>query len=489
MAIIPFGEWTPDAAALGNPGCIRVVNCYPGLTSYKPVAGLNAITSALTARPRGAIEALDRSNNVLQYAGDAGKLYQLSSSTWGDVSKSGGYTTGDEERWDLVRWKNKILATNFSDSPQQITMGDANFSDLTTDFRARQIAVVRDFVVAANTTDGTDGDVHDRVRWSAFNDETDWTVSPSTLSDFRDLQVGGGIQRLIGGEYGVIVSNRSTFRMSFAGAPTVFQIDEVAPGVGALSSGAVAQIGNQVFIWSEQGFVVLTAGSSLQFIGAGKVDSFARNDLDENYLYRISSIADPRSGRVYFAYPGVGNTGGRPNKIIVYDRIVNKWGFIEVEVELIWRAGATALTLEDLDTINSSLDALPASLDASQWKGGSPRFAGFDENFESGSFIGNSMDAQIDTKEVEINDGAVTQVSAFRPLIDAATVTARIGRRSRQTDAVTFGSQLTQSSSGRFTTRSTARYHRFRLELSGDWTDAIGVAVDPQDARPVGRRG
>jgi hypothetical protein len=46
-----------------------------------------------------------------------------------------------------------------------------------------------------------------------------------------------------------------------------------------------------------------------------------------------------------------------------------------------------------------------------------------------------------------------------------------------------------QQRSGRFSTRSNARYHRFRLTISGDWKDAIGAQVDREDARRAGRRG
>jgi len=71
----------PDAADLGNPGVIRAVNMFPGLNGYLPVPSLQEVTGAITARPRGAIEAKDASNNVFQYVGDVDTLYQLSGST------------------------------------------------------------------------------------------------------------------------------------------------------------------------------------------------------------------------------------------------------------------------------------------------------------------------------------------------------------------------------------------------------------------------
>lgn len=488
MPIIPFDPWLPDAADLGNPGAISVVNALPGLTSYKPIGQLVSVTNALDARPRGAIEALDASKNVYQYAGDAAKLYSLTSTTWSDVSKGGGYSTGTDEIWEFVRWKEKVLATNFTDDPQQITFGDANFADLTTDLKFRHIAVVKDFVVAGNTFDSTSGTVRDRVRWSAFNDETDWTVSSTTLSDSRDLKAGGGVQRIIGGEYGVILSEKSIFRMTFVGSPTVFQIDEVMPGTGCLSPGAVAILGGTVYFASDNGFVALSGGSTPTFIGAGKVDQFFRDDLDEDNSGRMSAVADPRSSRVFWAYPGSGNTSGRPNKIIVYDIKLDKWGYVEQELELIWRSGGTATTLEALDSISSSIDALTISLDDAQWKGGAPLLSAFDSSFQNGNFSGTPMTAILETRETEINQGFRTRLNSFSPLVDGGSVTARIGTRNRQSDDVSYTSSLTQSSTGRFTKRTNAKFHRFELTASGEWTDAIGAQVERTDAvRAEGR--
>src|SRR5690606_8482560 len=154
--------------------------------------------------------------------------------------------------WQFVSWKNKVLATNFNDNPQQITFGAGNFSNLTTAFKARHITTIRDFVVVANTSDATDGLVPSRVRWSAFNDETDWTVSPSTLSDFNDLKIAPVI-RILGGEYGIICQRNSIWRMTFVGAPIVFQFDEVLPGFGPIATGAIAQDGDLAYFLSDRG--------------------------------------------------------------------------------------------------------------------------------------------------------------------------------------------------------------------------------------------
>lgn len=492
MPIIAFNEWVPDASDLGNPGSVSIRNAVPAINSYKPHPSLVSATNALTDYPRGAIEAIDKDGNVYQYAGDETNLYSLTGSTWGDVSKvATTYATATEEKWEFVRWKEKILATNWNDSPQQITFGGTNFTDLTTALRMRHLAVVGDFVVAGNTFDGTDGIVRDRVRWCAINDETDWTVSPITLADFRDLKTGGGVQQVVGGQYGVVLSDKSIFRMTFVGTPRVFQIDEIMPGVGMLAPNAASVLGNTVYWPSEHGFFALLGGSQERPIGVGRVDQYFRNDLDEDYLYRISTVADPKSRRVYWAYPGAGNTAGRPNRVIVYDTGLDKWSILDVDLELIWRAGGVGATLEQLDTLyGTNIDTdVPVSLDDSSLKGSAPLLAGFDTAYTSGSFSGANLAATLTTKEVELHTGSRTQLNGFKPLIDGGTVTARVGTRSRQANTVTWSPSLSLRNSGRFTTRANSNYHRFELSLSGGWTDAIGVQVEPKDARKAEGRG
>lgn len=489
--LIEFAEWIPDAAALGNPGSISIVNAVPGVTSYKPFQSHESATDALGAKPRGAFSARDKDRNVYNYAGDVDSLYEQNGSTWDDVTNSGGaYATGDAEVWEFVQWKNKVLATNFSDNPQQITFGATNFSDLTTDLKARHVAVVGDFVTFGNTFDGVDGNVPWRLRWSAFDDETDYTVSPTTGSDYRDLKSGGWIQKVVGAEFGVVVSEHSCFRQSFSGAPDWFQVHETVPGIGTYAPGTVVNIGGLVYFWSEQGVVELINGTGVQWIGAGKFDEFIRKDLDDTYLDRISASVDARGRRVYWAYPGAGNTGGRPNRILVYDRVLRKANIIEADVELLWIAAAVGMTLEDLDSLSSSIDALGVSLDSPQFVGGARNIAAFNASYEHGFFTGPNMPAKIVTREIQLRPGRKTMLNGFRPLVDGGGLTARVGYRNGQNDDVTFSPSIAQSSSGRFAFRKNARFHRFELNITGDlWSDAIGVEVDPEHARPSSRRG
>ena len=187
--------------------------------------------------------------------------------------------------------------------------------------------------------------------------------------------------------------------------------------------------------------------------------------------------------------PGSGNTGGRPNKIVVYDVALDRWSFVDQEVEILQSLGGTGYSLEGLDAVSASLDSLPASLDSRAWVGGAAEIAGFDTANRMVLFSGDALAATIETGEVELNPGHKTALRSFRSIVDGALPTVEVGTRNLQSDAAVYGSALTANSGGRFQTRDKARYHRFRASLSGnDWTHAVGLQLDRADAVRSGRR-
>jgi hypothetical protein len=319
----------------------------------------------------------------------------------------------------------------------------------------------------------------------------------------------------------------------------------------------------------------------------------------------MSSVADPTSGRVMWAYPGAGNTGGQPNRIVVFDTRVNRWGIVNEEVELIWRSGGVATTLDALDDVNlgaelvtngdfasdtiwvkgtgwtigsgvashaagtestiqqdisitedayyrvefdvanrtagditprlggtdgtaisangtdnketircgafsaiafrasstfdgdidnvsvtkiNDIDSMTVDLDASQWKGGNPLLSAFDSTYKNGQFTGTPMTAVFTTRESEMNAGRRTMLGHFWPLIDGGTVSARVGYRDTLQDSVSYTTSISPRNSGKIPCRVNSKFMRFELTVSGDWSEAIGVRVEGDGARPGERR-
>jgi len=494
--IITFQDWQPDAADFGTQGSTTITNAVPSLNSFQSFPSLNVITTAISGTPLGGLEAFDKDEVSHMYVGDSTTLYELDEPnlTWTDVTRSSGgaYATASGEIWNFVRWKNKVIATNFSDNPQQITMGGSNFSELTADFRARNVSVVDDFVVFSNTFDSTDGNVPNRIRWSAIDDETDYTVSPTTLSNFRDLPTGGPIRRIIGGEVGVVVCERAIYRMDFVGPPSVFQTNEVQGDVGTICAGSVTHLGDSVFLISDQGFLEVTGnGTGKNSIGAGRVDQWFFDEYDPDYPERVFSMPDPTNNRILWCFPGADAIDGRPNKIIIYDKTFNKWALVEEDVQMILKSKGVAVTLDELDSLGfSDLDAMTVSLDSNQFKVLSSQIAAFNPNNKLGFFRGIAKTATLETGEIQFYSGSIAHLKSFAPLVDGGTVTAQIGSRRRMSNSVTWSSSISQVDEGKFTSRNSAKFHRFRISISGEWNDAVGVLIDPnEDVVRGGKRG
>jgi len=69
--------------------------------------------------------------------------------------------------------------------------------------------------------------------------------------------------------------------------------------------------------------------------------------------------------------------------------------------------------------------------------------------------------------------------------VDGGTHSVQMGTRETQAGTISWGSDTPENSSGECPVRSNSRFHRVRVNITGGFTDATGVAVI---ASPVGER-
>lgn len=483
MKQIPFGEWLPDLPSYANPGATVANNVIPLGISYGQFLGQTVYSNALDARCQGAISTKDASGNTVNFAGNASKLYKSAAAVYSDVSLAGGYTTNPEENWHFTRFGDRLIATNFAENPQSFTLSSsANFANLTTAIKARYCATIRDFLVLGNTYDAVDGNVPHRVRWSAIGDPTDFTVSASTQSDFDDRNPSyGHVRQIIGGESGVVFQERAICRMTYVGSPVIWQFDEVEIGKGTQASYAAIKVGNIIPYLGIDGFYVFDGSQSVA-IGSNKVDRTFFSELDASYLSRIYAVADFDRQIVYWLYPATGHSSGNGNKILAYNYSPNasmRWASAsDLNLEFMYASISEGYTLDSLDSLSGSLDALPFSLDSRVYKGENYLLSGFDSNHKQVNFDGSAMTAMLETQEVQLFPSKRSYISRIRPLVDGSgTVTAQMGTRNLQSESVTYGSSASVGANGDCPVRSNARYQRVRVNISGGFTHAQGVEV------------
>lgn len=499
MALIPFGPYLPDQPDFQNPGSNLITNVLPWTQdSYGPAPSLATITDALDARCQGSIFVRDSSADVFGFAGDATKLYELQGSMmWNDVS-SLTYNTLPEENWNFAVYGEKVLATNYTDPIQQFDLGASTiFTSLSANApNARYITVVKDFVMVANTNDGTDGPVPQRVWWSAIDDPTNWptpgtVLAAQLLSDFNDLAGDGGWnQGIVGGLSGadaIILQEKRVWRAMFVGPPVIFTFDVLEGARGTPAPGSIVYVGSACYYLGDNGFYVCD-GINSQPIGREKVDRTFWEQVDQNYLYRIVSAADPVNKLIYWAWPGPQNVGGLPNRILVYNYDIDRWALQYLEVEDMLRSYSTGYTMDGLDVFGDMESMPQISLDSRVWTGGKLSLSAFTSEHKMANFAGPNLEAVLDTSEAQLFDKARGFVSRVWPMVDTSNVTMQVGYRDNLYQNPTWTNpQAISTATASCSVRANGFYHRGRVTIPADtdWNHAQGVQMD---AVPAGRR-
>lgn len=480
---IKFGEWLPDMPEIDNLGSVNVSNVIPfGPAGYRPFKDFQASsTTALSARCLGAVSSTGVDGNVRSFAGDATKLYYLSSTAW--TSGGSGFTLGVDERWKFQKAPDAdtMLACVRTEDVQAIGMvGDntwAAYFTSTLKPKAKSMAQVGSFLMLLNVNEG--GAIYpDRLRWSSITDPADMDASAANQSGAEDLggQFGHG-QAIIGGETATVFLEQGIARATYVGSPAVFRIDMVETNRGLLAENAILRLGRYIFFLAHDGFF-LWDGLEAHPIGDRKVNQTFFDLVDSQYYSAISTAVDPEKQLFMMAFPSTGASGGICDKIIMYHWPSGWWGIADMVTQFIFTGLTPGVTLEGLDAISSSLDSLPFSLDSKAWQGGIFQVTAFNNSNQSGTFEGATLAATIDTGVREFHPGRKTLLTGARPIIDGGTPTVAVAGVARLNDTFSFESAVAQTTEGKCPIRNKQRYQKLRLgTTAGDsWTHAIGIA-------------
>lgn len=477
--IIPFGKWTPDAPYLQPPGELTANNVIPWSRGYIPVSSLNAASNALSARCLGAGYGTASTGVNYLYAGDSTKLYEAPSSTapsFVDQSKGGGYSTATGEVWEFAFYdrNSKVVATNYTDAVQSMTIGlgaSSAFADMITGTnkpKARHVAIVNQFVVLGNTNDATDGARLSRIWWSGFGDETSFDPSSATQSDYEDLSTGGPVQKIISGsEYGLIFQRECVRAMRYIGGLTIFEFPVVNYVPGTPYPNSVVAYAGRIFYIADDGFMMLN-GLDPVHIGSALVDQQFINTISTqsvaNYWCFTAGI-DPIKKCVYWA---VASSGTTPGTIFTYNWERDKWSLITQTMETFSR-------VDNFVTVG--------------------HLGAFDSTHKLAVFSGTVLVATIETGDLMLSPGKWSQVNGIRILMDAGGAKAPpdinfhvIGKQSEYSASATYTQSAAMNSEGYATFRSGGRYHSVRCSISSSFASILfqpphfmGIEIDYEE--------
>jgi hypothetical protein len=236
-------------------------------------------------------------------------------------------------------------------------------------------------------------------------------------------------------------------------------------------AGSIAQYQGITFFLSDDGFY-LCDGQQVMPIGAEKVDKFFLNDASESDYESMSSAVDPIRKLVLWNY--VSTSGDR--KLLVYNFSTKRWTYGDAGTDYIAEASSANVTLEDLDSISASIDALTTSLDSRLYVGGK-YFLGGTLGRNIMTYTGTNLTGDIQTGDIDI--GANSVVTLARPQVDGGSADVSVASRTLLSQDVTFGTAVSADAENRCSLRSAGRYHRMRVQPTGDnWVSAVAVDVD-----------
>lgn len=457
-----FGEWLPDRPDIDNnltrcEGVYHSSDGYRGFCSYNKKFQASAPPfSSLSVS--GGFYANDGKhfysgtiNNILQHD------YILQTSVI--RTRASGYTTANPSHWDFDRFDDRIIAVADGIEPQIGFIGTtAAFSDLGgTPPIAKYVATVGDFVVLGNITD-SGVKYPNRVQWSGFNDETSWTAG-SNQSDFQDLKGSGDVLQVSGGVYGVIFTLDGIWRMDYAGLPRVFNFSHVIKGIKLISSKSVVNLGRIIYFLSDKGFAMLTDGSSIEYIGDGKIDEFFfKNSASVSF---VTGAHDKRRGLVIWGYQQDAGLH-RIDKLLVFNPQTMFWTYVDVT-----KTTDPSSPSKTLDFILGTDPAASRGLGSIFGLDGSSNNIGMfdtDDGFRSDVFLETG----------DIGGNAISIVKGVRPYIQingatSAAIQVQIGKRDSiesTSNAVTWGATSTANNAGYFHTRSVGRFQRLRIIIN-----------------------
>lgn len=466
-----FAQWTPDQPGFEGPGVQDVTNVFAMTTSsYSPIASLLEQGDALSARCQGAGTFRGVGGAIVNFAGDATKLYSYNGVAWSDVSRTvgGAYSVDTADAWSFTQYGDYVVAQDGVDEPQVFQIGaSTEFADLGgSPPNGRFGMVVGPHFVSMRFSSALN-----KLAWAGFTGLTSWTAG-TDLSDDQELFVGGkimgGVGSAAGGTRGIILSERAIHGMNYVASDPVFTFDPISEDIGAAAEGAIAGWQQAIVFLTWDGFYMIRGGQEIASIGKQRVDTTFWNTVNQSYLHRICSAFDPIRNLYCISFPSMSSTDGTPDTTWFYSISADRWSKGSFGFETLFSLRSqTGYNTDTVDTVITNTDFTSFSVDTALFSGsGRAALAGFSTNHKLETFSGPAMEALIETQEVQITAGRKSKVMGIDPIVDGGTPSISLGYRDRPNDPLTWTDYSAQNAIGFCPFRNEARYHRARMKIA-----------------------
>jgi hypothetical protein len=459
----------PDQPPFLSEGIVTADGCFPVKNGYGPFYSFvpNA-NGGLGSRPYGGF-AYRTAGVTYSFAADATTIYSVAAGGFTSMATGLNNLIGVQ----AVPYASLLIMTNGADPVKKFTPAPTNaIANLGgSPPVARYIAVVGGFTVLGYASGSPN-----RIAWSDQGAPESWTPSTASEAGVADMATGGDVTGLVGGnnQAGYVYQENRIVRMSYTADSRVWQFDEVAKDVGCVAPGTLATWGTTTFFLSNRGFMSFD-GSTMTPIGSEKVDRWFRGLSDRSYIDSVTAVVDPQNSLYIVTLP----SAFPANRLLIYNYLLDKWSTATTPVSRLVSGLANATSLEQLDGLYGSIDAIPFSLDSIALRGGYPILLAFDGSNTLGSFTGMPLPATFGDGRKELIPGYRARLQAVRPMTDAPSPQVGIAGSNSLAGSQTTTTYASARASGTIRVRESWNYVQAWVVIPPQsWTFFQGIDLD-----------
>lgn len=474
----PFGPFAPDAGELEPGICLVADGVMPRRTGYGPAAGLNVSSGAgaLASDPRGLLSLVLNDGIWQVYAFTGTEAYSLASDyTWTALSASLSVTAGDDV--SAIHFGDYLLFSDTTDGLKSYNVQTpAGFTSISAAKAPRFIFTCANMVFGLDCLDSA-GDRNNRlIRNSDFNSFTNWTTG---AADYQPLEDGGALVAGFDLKDGaaLILQERAIRLLQFgnAGGGALYSLRKVADGLGSVGARSCVGYDGAVYWLATDGFRRFTLGGGIETIGAGQVDDWFFNAVDQSALAFVQGEVDPYTKMIWWRYKAQGATSDTVyTQMIGYSWQWQRWVTNSVSSTYLAFIATPGVTLDNMDSYGV-LDDINIPLDSRAFQGGQPLFGALDGDKKFGTFSGSNQAAILTTStSISPTTGLISWAT---PVDDASAGTLELGVKDEPADSIVWKTGASKVNSGRAPLRGRGKLVAFRRSISAaaTWTYARGV--------------
>ena len=481
-----FGPWLPDQRDFRNPGLEDAENVIPGQNRYTPARASVDLGSTIPGTIIGSTAAILNDASTVYFVATTTDLYVIRN---GVVTASGlTLTLTASETVHFERFGLMMYATakgegtwSLADVGNSTTFAAA----AGTPPSANAIGRIGDFLVMGDLIDIDASDSPYRVRWSAFNNPgADWVTDIGRQSGFIDLDSAyGRVTGISGGVFGLIFQERAITAFTPDGSATVFTRNTYERERGCIAPSSIANVGERVFYLSQDGFYE-TIGVTPTPISTGRNWEWFKRRVSNGNFQFVQAELDFRNRCVVWAYSTTSSRAPTEQLYFFYER--GEWSYVRRPVDWLIEGGISARTLSNLDTEFGNLDNIPGSLDDISYDGDLRELQAF-INGDLSSFTGATLRARWVSGDAQPTIGRRSFIDEVTPLVEADSVSVRIGIRNKMSEQPTESSFVQVGELGYAPTASDARYFRVTVEIPAgtEWDEAYGYQLSVTDSGAI----